>query len=102
MAPTASAQLPPPHAAHTWLFAEGSTLVEPAPDQGGATGVAGQVRGFMPFWTMQNVSGADATVHIRYSANNPNATVEKVIKVPNNARITTDITNAFDNPAYPG
>src|SRR5207249_4169155 len=89
-------------ASTTWYFAEGSTLTDPAPDQTGVVpGVAGQLRGFMPFFTMQNVSGADATVRITYYANNPNSTVDKTIKVPSNSRVTTDITNAFANPAYP-
>src|SRR5206468_12455314 len=42
-------------ASTTWYFAEGSTLTDPAPDQTGVVvGAAGQLRGFMPFFTMQN------------------------------------------------
>ena len=90
-------------ASKTWYFAEGSTLTSPAPDNTGVVpGVAGELRGFIPFWTMQNVSGANATVRIQYRANNPDRVVEKTISVPDNARVTTDITNAFNNPAYPG
>ena len=32
----------------------------------------------------------------------PHRVVEKTIPVPNNSRVTTDIANAFNNPAYPG
>ena len=90
-------------ASTTWYFAEGSTLQSPAPDPSGASaGAAGSLRGFMPFFTMQNVSGATANVAITYRTNNPDSVVQKVVSVPNNARITTDIANAFNNPAYPG
>ena len=67
-----------------WYFAEGSTL-----------------DGFQPFFTMQNVSGSDATVEVTYFTNNPDSTVVKTVTVPNNARVTTDISNVLNNPAYP-
>jgi hypothetical protein len=86
-----------------WYFAEGSTLQNPAP--GVVTPVQGapdQLQGFMPFFTMQNTSGTDATATITYYTNNPDSVVNKTIRVPNNARITTDIANAYDNSSYPG
>ena len=86
-------------ASKTWYFAEGSTLLGALPFPGP---VAGNLRGFMPFWTMQNVSGQDATVSITYYASNPNRVVERTITVKDGTRVTTDIANAFDDPAYPG
>lgn len=86
-----------------WFFAEGSTLQTPAP---GVTtpqsGLPDQLRGFMPFFTMQNTSGADANVTVTYYTDNPDSVVTKTVSVPNNGRVTTDISNAYANPAYPG
>jgi uncharacterized repeat protein (TIGR01451 family) len=88
--------------ARSWYFAEGSTLQSPAPGvTEPAAGAADQLRGFQPFFTMQNPGALPAAVTVTYRTDGPATTVTRTITLPPNSRVTTDIANFYANPGYP-